>query len=736
MPFEEEISSGNVSPDVLLSSTAPSFQLTMKQQLELLQNERERLAFAQEVGKIGTFEWDIVHNHISWTPELEALYGLPPGGFEGSYEHWAQRVHTDDRQQAEDNLAQAIQGGPDYNVEFRVVWPDQRVRWLLGKGRVQFDDAGKAQRVIGVNIDITERKQAELHNAQQAALLQAAYDAFIVHNLGHIVSWNQGAATLYGWSEQEVKGQFIHTLLNTHFPLPLDDIYQILHEKGTWEGELEQTKRDGTPVVVASRWVLLKPITGLLTSSASTPNVLEVNRDITELKRSLQRLRFLTEASKKLVSSLNDREVLVQIAQLAVPLVADWSRIDLLKDDRSVETLVITHVDPEKVAWAHELNQRTPYDPDASTGVPAVLRTKQAEFYPYIPDEMLVAAAKDEEELALSRAIGLSSIIIVPLVVQERALGAITMVTTETKRRYTPDDLAMAEELASRINLALENAQIYQRLQEFSTNLETMVADRTQALEESTAALRQLNTELQRSNQELQEFAYVASHDLQEPLRKIQAFGNLLQEEHGDAIGEGKLYLDRMRNAASRMQILINDLLMFSRVTTKALPFVAVDLNVIARDVVGDLEALLVTTQGRVEIDPLPIIDADPFQMRQVLQNLIGNALKFHKPGIPPVVHVSAEVREDEETAEQQCLLSIQDNGIGFDEKYLDRIFIVFQRLHGRGEYEGTGIGLAVVRKIVERHDGIITARSAVGEGATFLVTLPLHHASREGMNV
>ena len=736
MSFDQEKTSSSVSSDVLVSSPAQSSKLSMKQQLAVTQKERERLAFAQEVGKIGTFEWDIVQHRISWTPELEALYGLPPGSFEGSYEHWVQRVHPDDRQLAEDNLAQAVQGGPDYNVEFRVIWPDQSVRWLLGKGRVQFDESGKALRVVGVNIDITERKKAELHNAQQAALIQAAYDAFIVHEAGRIVSWNQGASTLYGWSEQEAHGQTIHTLLSTHFPVPLEEIYQTLREKGTWEGELEQTKRDGTPVVVTSRWVLLKQITGPLSSSSTTPRVLEVNRDITDLKRSLQRLRFLTEASKLLVSSFNSQEVLIQIAHLAVPLVADWCRIDLLKDDKTVEPLVITHVDPEKVAWAYELNAKTPYDPDAPTGVPAAIRTKKSEFYPYIPDELLVAAAKDEEELALSRAIGLSSVITVPLVVQNNAVGAITLVTTETKRRFVLDDLAMAEELASRINLALENVQIYERLQRFTTNLEEMVIERTTALEESSAALRQLNTELQRSNQELQEFAYVASHDLQEPLRKIQAFGNLLQEEHGEAIGEGKLYLDRMRNAASRMQILINDLLMFSRVTTKALPFTAVDLNVIARDVVGDLEALIVATQGKVEIGSLPIIDADPLQMRQLLQNLIGNALKFHKPDVLPVVHVSAEMREDEQTGEQQCLLSIQDNGIGFDEKYLDRIFIVFQRLHGRGEYEGTGIGLAVVRKIVERHGGTITAQSAIGEGATFLVTLPTHHASREGITV
>jgi len=253
-----------------------------------------------------------------------------------------------------------------------------------------------------------------------------------------------------------------------------------------------------------------------------------------------------------------------------------------------------------------------------------------------------------------------------------------------------------------------------------------MVTERTAALTASTEALQQLNTELQRSNQELQDFAYVASHDLQEPLRKIQAFGNLLEDEYGHVLGEGRTYLDRMRNAASRMQVLINDLLTFSRVTTKALPFSEVDLNLIAREVVIDLETLVQKTHGTVTIEQLPVIDADPLQMRQMLQNLIGNALKFHRPGVPPVVTVSAQVQVDAQTGEEQCLIAVRDNGIGFDEKYLDRIFTVFQRLHGRGEYEGTGVGLAVVRKIVTRHGGSITAQSSNGEGATFLVTLPV----------
>src|SRR5579863_7194260 len=547
----------------------------------------------------------------------------------------------------------------------------------------------------------------------QAKLLQAAHDAFIVHDeTGRVQFWNQGATILYGWSEQEAVGQYLPTLLNTQSPPSFTEIIHILREQGSWEGEREQSKRDGSPLIVASRWIVLEHSEGVPMS------ILQVNRDVTDLRRTLQHLRFLTEASKLLVSSLDYEDVLVQIAQRAVPSVADWCRIDLLKEDGKPYPLVITHVDPEKVAWAYQLNEMTPYDPDAPAGLPAVLRNRTSEFMADIPDELLVASARDEQELALIRSIGFSSYIVVPLVVQDRGVGAITLVTTETKRHYTPTDLAMAEELASRASLVMENALIYQRLQEFNTNLEALVAERTEALTKTSESLRQSNAELQRSNQELQDFAYVASHDLQEPLRKIQAFGNLLEDEYGAALDEGKTYLDRMRNAASRMQMLINDLLTFSRVTTKALPFSQINLTVIAKEVVIDLESLVKTTKGTVEIAELPIIEADPLQMRQLLQNLIGNALKFHRPGIPPHVRVSASERVDLQTDEEQCLLAVEDNGIGFDEKYLDRIFIVFQRLHGRGQYDGTGIGLAVVRKIVERHGGTITAQSAVGEGA------------------
>jgi PAS domain S-box-containing protein len=230
---------------------------------------------------------------------------------------------------------------------------------------------------------------------------------------------------------------------------------------------------------------------------------------------------------------------------------------------------------------------------------------------------------------------------------------------------------------------------------------------------------------LELSNRELQDFASVAAHDLQEPLRKIEAFGDRLRTKSGAALGDdGRDYLDRMLTSARRMRKLIEDLLTYSRVTTKTQPFQPTDLNQVLQDVLSDLELRLEQVKGKVEADKLPTIDADPSQMRQLLQNLLANALKFHRDGIPPVVKVTSKI------SGARVVLSIQDNGIGFDEKYLDRIFTIFQRLHGRQAYEGTGVGLAVCRRIVERHAGTITAKSESDQGATFIVTLPLRQNS------
>ncbi len=264
--------------------------------------------------------------------------------------------------------------------------------------------------------------------------------------------------------------------------------------------------------------------------------------------------------------------------------------------------------------------------------------------------------------------------------------------------------------------------------------LEGRVRERTAELAGANERLRQSTLELERSNRELQDFAFVASHDLQEPLRKIQAFGDRLKSKHGGVLGpEGVDYLTRMQAAAHRMHVLINDLLTFSRVTSKAQPFVPVDLGKIAREVLTDLEVRIQQTGGRVETGPLPTIDADPLQMRQLLQNLVGNGLKFHRPDAPPVVKVSAAVERN--GGPPQARLVVEDNGIGFDMKYVDRIFTPFQRLHGRAQYEGTGMGLAVCRRIVERHGGTLTAESTPGQGTRFIAVLPVRQKRGESVS-
>jgi len=239
--------------------------------------------------------------------------------------------------------------------------------------------------------------------------------------------------------------------------------------------------------------------------------------------------------------------------------------------------------------------------------------------------------------------------------------------------------------------------------------------------------LAEQHRELERSNAALDEFASVASHDLQEPVRKILSFGDLLNTSAGPALdGPARGYLTRMLSSAARMRTLISDLLLYSQVSTRVQAFVSTDLARIAKEVIADLETAIAESGGRVEVGELPVIAADPLQIRQLLQNLLGNALKYRRTDTPPVVRLSCASPDALHRA-----ITVTDNGIGFNEKYATKIFGMFVRLHGRADYEGSGIGLAICRKIVERHGGTIGATSTAGQGATFTVTLPVTQAAK-----
>ena len=336
---------------------------------------------------------------------------------------------------------------------------------------------------------------------------------------------------------------------------------------------------------------------------------------------------------------------------------------------------------------------------------------------------------KSEEELAERYPLllptfraGTRSILAAPLISKDQVIGIIQF-SSLTPRAYTEEDLILAGNVAGQISGAIANAQLFAKYERSEEALRRSRDELELRVQERTA-------ELARKNEELQNFTFAASHDLQEPLRKIQTLSDYIATKHFDSVSEqGRDYLKRMHETATRMRDVLQSLLDYSRLTRTTNPFGRVDLNKIAREAVSDFELLIQETGASVEIENLPEIEGDAGQMRQLFQNLIGNGLKFRREGIQPLVKIYAACS----SSKGEWEICISDNGIGFEEKYLDLIFKPFQRLHGKNEFDGTGMGLAICAKVIEHHKGSITARSVLGEGSTFIVTLPV--AGTKAMN-
>lgn len=596
------------------------------------------------------------------------------------------------------------------------------------------DDSGDVIAIFQQTEDVTERIKTEKRLAEtqyqlDEALAIGQIGTWVWDVRGDIVVADKNLALMFGVATDiAAKGISINAFTNAIY---MDDRERVVNEiqtavasGATFESEYRTISTDGTV-----RWVIARGRT-TRNKEGEVIGFPGVVVDISDRKTAEQNLTFLAEASAELASSLDYKQTLHKLAHMIVPKIADWCSVDILDDEGVLQQIALTHKDHSAIKWVKELQSKQGEKRYASdTALGAVLKTGASQYYPVITPD---ASATTDDQHIIEK-LKISSVVITPLIVREKTIGAITFISTEQKHHYTKSDLAMFEDLAKRVSLTMTNTHFIEetrrqvveldrlriQLQAANEALETRVQRRTAQLEVT-------NLNLQRSNQELQDFAYVASHDLQEPLRKIQAFGTILQDEYADNLGEGYDYLVRMRSAAARMSTLIEDLLAFSRVTTHAKEHAEIDVSTIIDEVIDDLEARIKDTQGTVTVDAMPKIYADPLQMRQLFQNLIGNALKFHRPDVPPIVTVSSKITDPTDSDDGAYEISVNDNGVGFDEKYLDRIFAVFQRLHGRDSYEGTGIGLAVCRKIVERHDGTITATSTPGKGSTFIITLPI----------
>ncbi len=289
-------------------------------------------------------------------------------------------------------------------------------------------------------------------------------------------------------------------------------------------------------------------------------------------------------------------------------------------------------------------------------------------------------------------------------------------------------------------DLLLLKIKTFSNLYKQTKELNDIKNNLEQKVEERTADLKQANNHLEASNAELQQYAFIASHDLQEPLRKIITFTRIVEDRFLQKTPEAEEYMHKIITSSERMRTLINDLLNYSRISIDP-KFVFTDLTEILNQTLTDFEVSILEKNAIFQINNLPAIEVVPQQFTQVFQNIISNALKFSKKDVQPVIKISGELIQKKSADSKlsangaYCRITISDNGIGFDEIYLDKIFSMFQRLHGKAEYNGTGIGLSITKKIIDNHNGIVTAKSKENEGSTFIIILPVKQLNAQTKN-
>lgn len=506
---------------------------------------------------------------------------------------------------------------------------------------------------------MAERKETELNlriseagYRDQADLLDLTHDAIFVRSAdGKILHWNRGAERLYGWNKDEVRGKTTEALLRTEFPDPLDEIMAEAAQQGYWEGELVHRRKDGSAVIVSSRWAVRRDVSG------NPASFLESNRDITQRKREEEKFRNLLESAPDAMVIV-DQAGQIQLVNAQTEKLFGYSREEL--SGRNVELLMPRRFHEQHVR-ERESYSRSPHIRSMGVGLELYGKRKDGSEFPV---EVSLSPLQTGKGLLIS--------------------SAVRDVTVRHR----------SEEQIRKLNIELN-----QKL-----------------------------AELRVVNQELESFSYSVSHDLRAALRHIDGFTRILIDEHAAELSaEGRRYLNRVLNAVTHTGNLVDDLLDLARIGRKELERKKTSLGEVVRRAMASVP--VGKGRGEIEwrIEPLPEVNCDPNLLELVFTNLLSNAVKFTRTRQTAVIEVGSLQSGGVEA------FFVRDNGVGFDPKYADKLFGVFQRLHRQDEFEGTGVGLATVQRIVHRHGGEVWAESELGRGTTFFFTLEKRQKLQSG---
>jgi PAS domain S-box-containing protein len=547
---------------------------------DAMQRSELRLRFALDAARMGTWDWDLRTNRVVWSDNLPGIHGLPPGSFNGSFESYEREIHPDDKARVMESASRAMSQGVPHEVEYRIVAPDGTVRWVEGKGRVEYGADGAPARMAGICMDITRRKLAELERAELAS-----------------------------------------------------------------------------------------------------------------------RAAFLAEVSTTLAQSLNYETTLQTVASLAVPRIADWCAVHMRRDDGAIEALAIAHGDQAPAAWIRPDHERFSMSPDDLYGVAAAIRTNRSLLHPDISDAQLKARVGDEALREALLALRVRSAMVVPIRASGEVVGAITFLTTgDCARRFGAADLALAEEVAGRAGVAVENARLY------------------------TAA--------REANHLKDEFLATLSHELRTPLNAILGWARMLEQGRipTNKIAQGLAIIRRNADAQAR---LISDILDVARISSNKLHLERqfLDVSDVIRLVVDGIESqaresgVTVTMSAQADVTA----SADSARLQQMAWNLLSNAVKFTPSG--------GRVHVDVRRIDGRVRLTVTDTGVGIAPDFLPHLFERFRQADASTtrDHGGLGLGLAITRHVAELHGGSVEAASeGAGRGATFSVFLPFAPAPAE----